>query len=62
MKRTILLAFALLSLIGCKKGKEFAVNEKIANEFLKEMNSLDEFHNKFLKDTAVINRPASTDS
>lgn len=52
----------ILLLVGCKKNKELALNEKVANEFLKEMNALDEFEAKYFSDSSALAKAPSAEN
>lgn len=52
----------ILLLVGCKKNKELALNEKVANEFLKEMNALDEFEAKYFSDSSALSKAPSAEN
>ncbi|MBV6878515.1 hypothetical protein NG800_016480 [Epilithonimonas ginsengisoli] len=51
MKKALILMIPILLLVGCKKNKELALNEKVAKEFLEEMNALDDFETKYFSDS-----------
>ena len=63
MKKTTISIILILLLVGCKKNKELALNEKVAHEFLKEMNALDSLELKYFSDsTALSKAPSSQNS
>lgn len=46
----------LLFLMSCQKSEEFALNEKVANEFLKEMNDMDSLELKYFSDSSAVSK------
>lgn len=62
MKKAMIFMIPILILVGCKKNKELALNEKVANEFLKEMNALDEFEAKYFSDSSALSKAPSAEN
>ncbi|KFC17881.1 hypothetical protein [Epilithonimonas lactis] len=62
MKKAMIFLIPILLLVGCKKGDEFALNEKVANEFLEEMNALDEFEAKYFSDSSALAKAPSAET
>ena len=62
MKKAAIFLIPILLLVGCKKGDEFALNEKVANEFLEEMNALDEFEAKYFSDSSALAKAPSAET
>lgn len=62
MKKAIILVFPLLILLGCKKGSEYALNEKVSKEFLVQMNALDEFDTKYFSDSSALAKSPSIEN
>lgn len=62
MKKAMIFMIPILLLVSCKKNKELALNEKVANEFLKEMNALDEFEAKYFSDSSALAKTPSAEN
>ena len=62
MKKTFVLLSSIIALASCTKSKEFALNEKVSKEFLKEMNSLDSLEIKYFSDSSFIKKTPSAEN
>lgn len=62
MKKAMIFMIPILLLVGCKKNKELALNEKVAKEFLEEMNALDEFEAKYFSDSSALAKAPSAEN
>ena len=62
MKKALILMIPILLLVSCKKSNEMELNEKVANEFLKEMNALDDFEAKYFSDSSAVAKPPSAET
>lgn len=58
----MILIIPILVLVGCKKNKELALNEKVAKEFLEEMNAIDEFETKYFSDSSALAKAPSAEN
>lgn len=62
MKKIIIFTLTIFLISSCKKNEELILNEKVANEFLKEMNALDEFEAKYFADSTALKKSPSNDN
>ena len=62
MKKALIFVIPLLLSVSCKKSNELALNEKVAKEFLEEMNALDEFEAKYFSDSSALSKSPSAEN
>lgn len=62
MKKVIILILPLVLLFSCKKAGEYALNENVSKEFLKQMNALDDFEAKYFADSSALAKAPSSET
>lgn len=62
MQKTIIFLLPLLMFFSCKKGSEYAQNEKVSKEFLTQMNALDDFEAKYFSDSSALAKSPSLEN